>query len=108
MYVHAYGCVCGFVCVCVSLRDSSDDQQVSLWTSALTSPHINQRRDRRRLMKRRISVATRRRSVTGQHRSKEPEDTAENSDSSPVIFDSDSDTRYKKRLLKPHKVNQYS
>ncbi|XP_012678297.2 DC-STAMP domain-containing protein 2 [Clupea harengus] len=72
--------------------DSSDDQQVSLWTSALTSPHINQRRDWRRLMKRRISVATRRRSVTGQHRSKEPEDTAENSDSSPVIFDSDSDT----------------
>ncbi|KAG5271332.1 hypothetical protein AALO_G00178550 [Alosa alosa] len=73
--------------------DSSDDQQVSLWTSALMSPHITQSRDRRRLMKRRISVATRRRS-TEQHKSKGLEDTADNSDSSPVISDhySDSDT----------------
>ncbi|XP_062394418.1 DC-STAMP domain-containing protein 2 isoform X1 [Sardina pilchardus] len=72
--------------------DSSDDQQVSLWTTALTSPHISQSRDRRRLMKRRISVATRRRRSTGQHKSKRLEDTADNSESSPSINDSDSDT----------------
>eukprot|EP00063_Salmo_salar_P081742 XP_014056577.1 PREDICTED: uncharacterized protein LOC106605440 isoform X2 [Salmo salar] len=37
-------------------RDSSDDEQLGLWTAALTSPHITQR-GTRRLMKRRISMA---------------------------------------------------
>ncbi|XP_030638976.1 DC-STAMP domain-containing protein 2 [Chanos chanos] len=45
--------------------DSSDDERVILWTAALSSPHISQRRDMRKVMKRRISVATRGRG--GQH-----------------------------------------
>ncbi|XP_055759051.1 DC-STAMP domain-containing protein 2, partial [Salvelinus fontinalis] len=45
---------------CEEELDSSDDEQLGLWTAALTSPHITHR-GTRRLMKRRISMATRRR-----------------------------------------------
>ncbi|KAJ8005460.1 hypothetical protein DPEC_G00146870 [Dallia pectoralis] len=45
---------------CEEELDSSDDEQLSLWTAALTSPHITLR-GTRRLMKRRISMITRRR-----------------------------------------------
>ncbi|KAM4600387.1 DC-STAMP domain-containing protein 2 [Polymixia lowei] len=44
--------------------DSSDEEQLSLWAAALSSPHITHPRTRK-LMKRRISVATRRRPPTG-------------------------------------------
>ncbi|CAB1334197.1 unnamed protein product [Coregonus sp. 'balchen'] len=44
---------------CEEELDSSDDEQLGLWTAALTSPHITHR-GTRRLMKRRISMATRR------------------------------------------------
>ncbi|KAL0984882.1 hypothetical protein UPYG_G00149900 [Umbra pygmaea] len=43
---------------CEEELDSSDDEQLALWTAALTSPHITHR-GRRRLMKRSISMATR-------------------------------------------------
>ncbi|XP_067093523.1 DC-STAMP domain-containing protein 2 [Osmerus mordax] len=47
-----------WACCC---RDSSDDEHVSLWTAALASPHITERRARK-LMKRTISMEIRRRS----------------------------------------------
>ncbi|XP_066538575.1 DC-STAMP domain-containing protein 2 isoform X2 [Hoplias malabaricus] len=38
--------------------DSSDEEQVNLWAAAMTSPHISQSRDRRKLMFKRLSAAT--------------------------------------------------
>ncbi|KAL6488500.1 hypothetical protein MHYP_G00022410 [Metynnis hypsauchen] len=38
--------------------DSSDEEQVNLWAAAITTPHIGLSHDRRKLMRRRLSVAT--------------------------------------------------
>ncbi|KAL7874214.1 hypothetical protein SRHO_G00051840 [Serrasalmus rhombeus] len=38
--------------------DSSDEEQVNLWAAAITTPHISLSHDRRKLMWRRLSVAT--------------------------------------------------